>query len=242
MGVRVKLFKLACLFIWALLALAMMATSASAAVNLPDISITLIGGIYPMHAVGSCTKCETTLGPAAGGVTLKGEGVTLLLLTTELSALGTFTADFTKVINPSNNVDCNSSGDPAGVVLVSGEFHLVPISLAPLTLGVLYLVTNFSIACSNLIEFLEVTIRGNVLSSLEEIGSEATELTGFNVKLSVNNEDRQAIAEYYNDGGTKVKTKLELEDGSGFESAVEKINEKIPLNVLGSQMIVITDR
>jgi hypothetical protein len=233
-----KRLKMVGAVVWALFAFAIMASSAFAEVKLPDLSITLTGGAYPIHANGSCEACATGLG-SASGVTLEGKGVTLLLLTTELSALGTFNADFTNVVVPkSEGKKCNSTGDAAGVVLVSGEFHLVPISLSPLTLGLLFLVSQFTITCETK---LEVVVKGNLISSVEEIGSEGTELTGFGGKLE-GKEGKQSISEYYNDGGTKIKATLLGESGAGFVSSDENVAEKLPLKVLGSQMVIITNR
>jgi hypothetical protein len=231
-----KRLKLVGVLLGALFALAMLASSAYAAVNLPDISVTLTGGKYPVHAVGSLAAAATKLG-SASGVSLTGTGVTLLLLTAELSALGTFTTDFTGVENK-EKVKCSSTGDAAGVVLVSGEFHLVPINLSPLTLGILFLVSEVEIICP---KGESPIVRGNVIGSVNGIGSEGTELTGFGGVLE-GAEGKQNISEYYNDGGTKVKAKLEQEAGAGFVAADENVTGELGLSVLGSQMIVITNR
>jgi hypothetical protein len=217
-----------------LLALAVMTAGASAAVNLPDLSITLAGGTYPIHTQATVANSDTLIVAAAGTV-LEGEGLTLLTLTTELSALGTFTADLTKIHESGTAKLCNTASDREGVVLMAGEFHLVPTSLSPLTLGILYLVTSFVIFC----EFnREITVRGNMLSSLNGIGSEATELTRIGAKL----EGKQGVSEYFNDGGTKIKAKLEIEAGAGFAEAGISAEGELGLTVLGSQMIVITNR
>jgi hypothetical protein len=201
--------------------------------GLPDISVTLTGGKYPVHAVGSLATAVTTLSSASGAV-LGGNGVTLLLLTTELSGLGTFTADFTNVNNPNNKENCHSTGDVSGVVLLGGEFHLV---LSPNNLGILFLVSEFEITCGS----LSLLVRGNLLGGLTNIGGEANELTGVGGVLE-GKEGKQNISEYFNDGGTKVKAKLETEAGAGFVASAENVTGELVLSVLGSQMIVITNR
>jgi hypothetical protein len=231
-----KRLKLVGVLLGALLALGIMATSALAALSLPDISVTLTGGVYPVHAQGSSKATAKTALETSGGGVLTGEGVTLLLLTTELSALGTFTSDFTKVVQEAK--PCHTLGDAEGVVLLGGEFHLVPISLSPLNIGILFLVTEFEIECPT---GVNVLVRGNVLGSVEGIGSEGTELTGFSGVL-LGEKGKQKISEYYNDGGTKIKTKLESEVGSGFTASSQQVGEPVGLQVLGSQMIVITGR
>jgi hypothetical protein len=232
-----KRLKLVGVLLGALFALGLMATSALAALSLPDISVTLTGGVYPVHAQGSSKAAAETALTTTGGGVLNGTGVTLLLLTTELSGLGTFTSDFTNVENP-EKIKCNSVGDAKGVVLVGGEFHLVPISLSPLNIGILFLVTEFEVECP---AGINVLIRGNVLATVNNIGSEGTELTGFSGAL-LGTKGVQKISEYYNDGGTKIKTSLESEAGAGFTKSAQNVTEEVPLQVLGSQMIVITGR
>jgi hypothetical protein len=232
-----KRLKLVGVLLGALFALGLMATSALAALSLPDISVTLTGGVYPVHAQGKTVATATTLLETAGAGVLNGTGVTLLLLTTELSGLGTFTSDFTKVENP-EKIKCHSIGDAEGVVLVNGEFHLVPISLSPLNIGILFLVSELEVECP---AGINVLIRGNILASVEGIGSEGTELTGFSGAL-LGEKGKQKISEYYNDGGTKIKAKLESEAGAGFTASSEQVGEPVSLQVLGSQMIVITGR
>jgi hypothetical protein len=231
-----RLLKLVGILLGLPLVLAIAATSALATVNLPDISVTLSGGTYPIHLQGSLPTTVAALITAAD-VPITSEGFTLLLLTTELSALGTFNMDFGKVVSE-NAVPCNTAGDLEGVVLAKGEFHLVPINLAPLTLGILFLVSQFEIECPGSVGYV---VRGNVAGSLNNIGTEATELTGLGTTVAAINR-RQQISEYYNDGGTKIKTKLEIEAGAGFEATSLTVNAEIGLSVLGSQMIVITNR
>jgi hypothetical protein len=204
--------------------------------GLPDIAVTLSGGAYPIHLQGTVSSAATTLGTASGAV-LTGTGATLLMLTTELSSLGTFTADFTKVKN-SSSAECHSSGDVAGVVLFGGEFHLVQVALSPLTQGALLLVSEFEIECTG---GVDVLVRGNVLGSITGLGIESTELAELDSALEGSN-GKQSISEYYNDGGTKIKAKLESEAGAGFVASDENVSEEIQLDVLGSQMLVVHNR
>jgi hypothetical protein len=122
----------------ALLTLAITSTT-HAAVNLPDISVTLTGGTYPVRIQGTLRNAIVEVGTSSG-VVIEGKGVTLLLLTTELSALGTFTLDYTNYREPKSGATCQTAGDAAGVILVKGEFHLVPLEVsAALPLGILFL-------------------------------------------------------------------------------------------------------
>jgi hypothetical protein len=200
--------------------------------GLPDISVTL-GGTYPVHLQGSLASASTGLETSSGSV-LKGTGVTLLLLTTELSALGTFNADFTSVENV-EKIKCHSGGDAAGVVLLGGEFHLV---LSPQNLGILFLVSEFEVECPG---GVNVLLRGNVLGGLTGIGGQSTELTSVGGVVE-GSKGKQNISEYFNAGGTKIKAKLEAEAGTGFTAASENVSGTVTLSVLGSQMIVISNR
>jgi hypothetical protein len=218
-----------------LLALSVLATAAVAEVKLPDISVTLSGGTYPLHIVGSIGG--RTNASTLSGVALEGKGATLLLLLGELSALGTFTWDYTNVLDPFNGNQCNTLGDAAGVVLVPGEFHLVQINLNPLMVGLLYLISFTEIRCGGTI----ILLRGRMLSTVVGIGNEGTELGGLGVTL-VGKEGKQELSEYYNTGGTRIKAELELEPGSGFVDADANIEGELGASVLGSQMYVITGR
>lgn len=226
---------LAVMIVGALLALGAAATTASGAVKLPDIAVTLTGGAYPIRIIGESATVTTAFGDASGFVS-EGKGETILFLTTELSALGTFTADLTDITE--RNGDCETPGDGSGVVLVTGEAHAVPINLSPLEQGILLLVTEFEVVCPG----DDVEIRGDVLASATGAGSEGTELTGFSGALEGNDTGQQAISDYYNAGGTKIEAKLEAEIGAGFVKADEDDSEEIFNTVLGSQMIVITNR
>jgi hypothetical protein len=221
----------------ALLTLAITSTTL-AAVDLPDISVTLTGGIYPIHIQGTLPRAATRWGDS-GGVILEGEGVTLLLLTTELSALGTFMLDYTNYEEPKTGAKCQTAGDAAGVILVKGEFHLVPLEVsAALPLGILFLVSEFEFRCKESLEFEE---RGATLGTLENIGTENQELTTLATTLE-GELGKPNVKSYFNDGGTKIEPKLEIELGTGFVAADLDVVGQLGLSVLGSQMIRITNR
>jgi hypothetical protein len=226
---RLKLFGL---MLVAMSAMGLMATSAFA---LPDISLTLSVSLFPLHLNFESETTKTALETTAGGL-LKGEGLKTLYLIKELTALGTFKADFQKVGDGAKS--CKTTGDTAGTVLLEGSFHLVYTSLSPnLQLGVLYLPKPFEMECEG--TFIE--IQGDVIGSLSGIGTEATELTSVSGKLSGTN-GSQEIKEYYNDGGTKVKAKLEANPGNGFKEADQVVEGEPVLKALGSNMFVITGR
>jgi hypothetical protein len=146
--------------------------------------------------------------------------------------------DLTNNLQAGSSNKCNTAGDATGVVLMSGEFHVVPIALSPLQLGVLFLVSSFTVLCES---GVEVVVAGNFLGTLSKIGSEATELTEPFSAIE-GTRGKQTISEYYNDGGTKIPARLTSEAGGGPLASAINIGPELGLAVLGSQMIVITNR
>ena len=215
----------------ALCAFAVMAASASA-LTLPDVSIVL-GGSYPLHTDGE-SSASTALGSDAG-VTLEGKGVAVLALTKELSALGTFTATFREIKVPSGE-KCKTGSEPAGTVVVTGEHHLVPLSLTG-RLGGLFLLSFVEVTCGP----LKIKVRGDVLTTTLKGGEEATELSegGGDLEGSLGSPN---LTSYYNDGGTLVRTSLESDAGLEFVKADENIAGEVVVTALEGKMFEITGR
>jgi hypothetical protein len=196
------------------------ATSASA---LPDISLTLI-------------DLELTFNDNAGNL-YTSIGYLLLLLTQQLTALGTFEELFLDVEDEQGE-KCNSVGDPLGEVLTKGTFHIVYTILSPLRLGILFLYAPFTIICGA----AETDIRGSELVPISGAGTEGTELVSILIIFLANGKGKPSLTTYYNDGGTAVKAKLEAEAGAGFMEAAEEDDVEITLLALKTNMFVITGR
>jgi hypothetical protein len=226
-------FKLAGVMLGALFVLAAMATSASA-FTLPDVSVTLTGGVYPLHLNSNLPTTATVLSAASGSV-LTGVGTSTLLLATELSALGTFASTFLNVINGVPE-KCTTGTEAPGVVKLSGEYHVVPIN-ATGKLGELFLVSEFVITCGT----EKVTIRGSVLGSISA-GTENQELTSTTGVLLSTETGKQELSEYINDTGSIVKAHLEADAGLEFVTAGQNVGAPATFEALGSQMFVITGR
>jgi hypothetical protein len=213
-------------------------STTTTAFALPDVSLTLAGSSYPLHLDVTLLSVATNL-TTNGGVHLEGEGFLLLLLTNQLTSLGTFEALFTKVKEVGGGgASCKSAGDPEGEVLTKGTFHIVYTSLSPLTLGALYLVALFTITCGT----AETDVRGLALSSISGAGTEGTELISILGVLKGNGKGKPNLTTYYNDGGTAVKAKLEAESGAGFVEAAEEVEAEVTLLALKTNMWVITGR
>ncbi len=220
----------------ALIGIAMPSTSAFA---LPDVSITLAGSAYPLHLNYTSPTVETVFEEASGGH-LKTVGLTLLLLTGELTALGTFRADFTNFTFWTSLHKCNSPSDATGVVLMQGSFHVVYTNLSPLLMGVLYLPKEVEVSC----EGFNFNLRGSVITSLNAEGTDTTELTNVSgALLKGATAGSQQISEYYNDAGTKLVAKLESNASATFLKTNLQILNTVPLlTALSPNMFVITSR
>jgi hypothetical protein len=216
----------------ALFAMGMMATSAFA---LPDVSLTLSGSAFPLKLSYANNGTSKTELQSASGAVLSGEGLSLLLSTSVLTALGTFRADFFKVKRSTTN--CNSIGDATGVVLTEGTFAVVYTSLSPLTLGVLYSPKAFEVACGS----LDIEVQGTTISSLNGTGTEATELTNVFGQLA-GTKGKANIKTYYNTAGTALTAKLESNVGAGFAESNQIVEGEPVLTALGSNMFRITGR
>jgi hypothetical protein len=236
MGVEMHRLKLLGVLIGALFALGAMAASASA-FTLPDVSIAL-GGTYPIHSEGSLPTAATELSTNAGS-RLTGTGVSLLLLTLELSALGSFSSTFLAVKRTTE--ECHSVGDQQGVVLVAGEFHIVlgPGGTKKL-LYILFLVTRFIIICES---GLELEVQGSTLGTFALNGEVETEEYEVSRGKLEGKKGIQALSEYFNDGGTIVKAVLLSEiGGAGFVPSAQNVAGELILTTLNGKMYTVTGR
>jgi hypothetical protein len=224
--------KLAGVFLGAVCALAMMAASSASALGLPDVSIAL-GGTYPLHLDGE-SAAATSLG-SASGVTLEGKGVALLLLATELSALGTFSSTFKEVKVP-GGASCKTGSEPAGTVLTTGEYHVVPLNLTG-TLGILFLVTFVELTCGA----TKLKVRGNTVGTILKAGEEDTQLEELGGDLE-GSLGKPNVTSYYNDGGTLVTTSLETDAGLEFVKSDENVAGEVIVTALNNEMFEITGR
>jgi hypothetical protein len=237
LGDMMRYFRLLGIAVAALFALGVaMVGSASAALLLPEVVITLTGGTYPIHLDVTILTLSTSLSNETEK--LSGKGFLLLYLALELTSLGSFAALFLNVLLNSTT-SCHSAGDPAGEVLTHGTWHLVYTSLnvngQPLGLGVLHLVSPLSVECGSLI----IKIRGNALAPLTPpTTGQLTQLTG---TLTGNGTGKPTTpTAYYNDEGQVKKAKLEANFGSGFlEAAEETGTVTVVILLLATQMFEI---
>jgi hypothetical protein len=222
------------------LAFAITATSSAAAVKLPDIHV-LSGENYPLHLTFSDNKGTPTRLSNAKGGRLEGTGLLLLLLTVELSSLGSFEVLFLKVVEPKSGDTCITEGDHSGEVLLKGSFHIVPTTTtgAP---AILYLFAPFQMTCGPLLAEFE----GSSLSPIVfKAGStESESLTSLCVVSEGNGKGIATVTEYINDNGTKVKATLksELLGGGGLGQSALEVTGQICPEALGGKMFQVLQR
>jgi hypothetical protein len=125
--------------------------------------------------------------------------------------LGTFTFDFEECTL--GGEECHSLGDAAGIILDSGEWHLVLDTLSMVDHHLIWwLLKELHIEC----KFLSVLLlfKGNNLGTIT--GSK----TEFIIEMRAKGAKEQEFKEFENNKGEKVKAQLLVsEDGGTFEEA-----------------------
>ncbi len=202
--------------------------------KLPDFSIAL-GGSYPINLNYSSATVKTKYSSAAEG--LSGEGLALSFTSTELSAWGFFESTLKGVVNE-KGTKCNSVGKGAGEVQIEGKYHIVYVSLSPLTLGILFSPEAFEITCGT----GKVTAKGSMLGSLKLGSSEAEELTSLKSELTGNAKGKPTLKSYYNDAGEAETAKFEVNFGTGFKEAAWEVGGEVTATAEAGKMFTITRR
>jgi hypothetical protein len=187
-------------------ALGMTAASASAELALPDISL-LSGETFPLYMQFADDNKTPTLLETTAGAVLRDKGVEALLELAALGALGSFKAKFLNVANTAGE-SCNTTGDNTGEVLVTGEWHLVPLNTSPLENGIAFLLGSLVlITCT---DGEKVDVRGCALSTFSATQN-GVDLTEFSVALGSNGKGSANKREYLNDLPKFVKCTLDTE-------------------------------
>ena len=210
------------------------AGAAQAQFTLPDLSL-LPGEEFPLHLnYESATRLTKLSNPVE---VLEGKGLKLLILCEELSALCKYLVTFENV-KTEKGVACNTPGDAAGIVLVTGEeVHLVSfLEAGVLKLGELFLVANvLTIECGS----LKIKVRGQALSKLSPNGeADQEEIGGV---LTGNGAGKPTYTTYYNSNKEEVKAKLESNFGTGYKESAEEVEEgAVTVKALSGKMFKIT--
>jgi|GEM_PF-6267570 len=217
----------------AVVLLATATTTPATAFELPDIH-NLPGETFPVSGEGVSTKAaESVVIETESGSRATAEQLQLTMKLEALSALGPIALDFINVIEPKTKSFCNTEGDATGVVLVTGEYHVVDTKLSPLTAALLILLplggtTTFT--CGK----LKLKVTGTLLLNLNVKSAE--EVTSFGTWPKCIAKGRQDTTTYFNDAGTEL-TKQLLSANFGLGAEFACLETKAEVRIVMSKMI-----
>jgi hypothetical protein len=197
--------------------------------NKLDVSL-LPGEKYPLSVQLSDDGKTPTQLEATNGNTLAGKGVSLSLKLSELGSSGTFESILLNVAKSSTK--CSTSGAAEGEVKTKGEWHLVPITTAPLVPGIAFLFEEVKITCGK----VKVNVKGCALAASD--AAEGKDVTSTKVTLG-GSKGKATNREYVNAKSEKVKCILESNFGTGFLESDQVVNEgkEVALEALEKKMI-----
>jgi len=193
------------------------------ALELPDVHV-LSGETYPVIGEGTIEGPEVAAIETELGEKLTASSVTVTGEFRELSPSGSGTLTYKGLEEPKSKSSCNTSGDPAGVVKILGEYHVVDTSESPLTAAALLLFNELVVLCNS--GKLKVKARGPVVIKLEKITS-GVDFTEFGAIANCSPKGKQELKEYLNDEGKKVKAVMTLNFGLGFETACKRFSKEL---------------
>ncbi|HEX3910432.1 MAG TPA: hypothetical protein VHW67_07010 [Solirubrobacteraceae bacterium] len=209
-----------------------LASASSASALLPDLSL-LASESFPWTAEGTAAgayNVTTLIGSSfiCTGLTIKVEFV-------QLGSLGIYRLTFTGCKEGATN-KCKTGAEPAETVVITGEAHLVFISLSPLTVGVLYLVPTTTLLCgpAGSPEKLKIKIEGSSLARFT--GALNTNLTMYTTVIH-GSKGKAENAKYLNSEGKEVEASLKANFGLGSEGA--DMNSEKELEDKGAAMFII---
>jgi hypothetical protein len=216
--------KTLCTALFAVFALAAAFTATSAlALELPDVHV-LSGETYPALGEGSVEGVEVGTLETELGEKLTSSKVTASAELLELSSLGPGALVFTGVTEPKSKTSCNTSGDVAGTVKLSGEYHVVDTSTSPLTAAILILFKELVVECNS--GKLKVKVRSPAVIKLEKVTS-GTDVTEYGLVSKCIGKGKQELKTYLNDAGESIKGVLTANFGLGFESACDNVTKEL---------------
>jgi hypothetical protein len=204
-------------------ALSLASTSTALALELPDVHV-LPGETYPARSEGKIEGTEVAVIEEELGEKLTASSDTISMELLELSSLGPITITLTGMKEALSKTSCHTSADPAGTVKISGEYHIVDTSTAPLTAAILILFKDTVIECNS--GKLKITLRAPVLVKLEKVTS-GTDVTEFGVVAKCNAKGKQELKEYLNDSGVSTKAVMMINYGLGFSTACLNISKEL---------------
>jgi hypothetical protein len=191
---RLKLVVLAAMAVLSLSALVSASASAvTPAAILPEtgaITTTGSGGSGTLTALaGTKISCATSTSEGSFAAGAK---------------LGPFTIDFKTCKEPATGAVCTGLGEASGIILVTGEAHLVVNAETPaLGAGLLFLVNLVHFSCSIVL----TEVKGEVLCKLTPVGTSTTSYTVTCGETTAGSGD-PSETKYWNEAGTEVNMNL----------------------------------
>lgn len=205
-------------------------SAAATAIALPSI-LFLSGETVPVKIEGTTAASDKTQLEGESAV-IEGEGVELKIeLTSTVGPLGAYSGWFKNIKAAGTAKKCETAGDSAGNVLVTGEGHLVFDTLGR-TLGqagvaALVLIPESEVLC----EGANFKIRGSKLALGSPVNSEILPSGSFSGSLRCSAQPGRPIDRvYWNEAGGTSVVKLETKPNGGlFEEACENLETNIQL-------------
>jgi hypothetical protein len=223
---RLKMLGVAVLAIFALAAVAV--SSASALPTVTALPGETTGNIV---ATGSATGKDIAELSTALSAPITSEKVNLETSIASGASKGTYVATFTKA--SFEGKECNTAGDADGVILVTGEVHLVDGLPGTVPAAAFLIAGTLEILCGPLGKpSLTIKITGGTIGKLLGIIN-GTEITGFKgeLKCTKANNGKQELKELINGEGKAVKVILSANLGLGAESGCEEVKEAVALSL-----------
>lgn len=221
-----------CMASIAVFALAAALIAPAAFAELPDKHV-LSGETYPAVSEGEVSGTEVVVLETEIGEKLTAGALHISEELTELSSLGPISKWWKQVLEPKTKTSCNTPGDAAGNVKISGEKHIVK---PPVQVGkylVVYLFKETTIECNS--GKLKVKLRSPVIFSLEKVTS-GSDTTEYGLVSKCSGKGKAESKEYLNDEEKAVKGVLTMNFGLGFESACENVSKELVMK--SSKMVV----
>jgi hypothetical protein len=221
--------KTLCMALFAVLALAIAFTTTAFAA-LPDIHV-VGSGHYPVTGEGSVGTGAKVVGTLETeiGEKLTATKVTATAELKELSPLGPGKLKFTGVTEKTGH-SCNTAGEAEGVVVFSGEYHVVILATNPVLLaGVAILFAELTVECNA--KKLKIKVKSPALTKLNVAAG--VEVSEYKLETACT-KGKQEPKEYFNDEEKLTAANLLANFGLGFEKACY-VGE--PLTLKSSQPI-----
>ena len=121
--------------------------------------------------------------------------------------------------------ECHSLGDKEGLILVTGEWHLVPLPKDKKHHLIAFLINETHIECKTL-NILVLIIKGSVVLGLWSVPGKEADTTKFSL-LVLAPEEKQEFTEYLNNNNEIVKTTIKAKVGEGAETTASQEDENI---------------